>query len=761
MSAKTANTAHESLHQEILMIEGMRCGSCAIAVEALLKKQPGVSDAAVNFAADIALVCWDEQKPRLASLQQAVARLGYRLHDTVDPERSQIQAESVRKHLQRRLAVAVVFGMWSMMPALLIYLAPFGAVEPEVLWPLALASGLFAVPVVLYAGSHFYRVGWRTMIAGAPGLDSLIFMAVLAACLISTWQLVSGSHHVYFDAAVMLITFQLIARLLDTSVRRRASEIIRRYLQDVPEHVIVKARSGELKTRLARDVKAGERIMLHAGEQLALDGNIIRGQGQADLSMLTGEHLPHALGPGAELLAGCQLVEGELELTVTAVMGERRIDRLSRSISALLSRKTTLQRLTDRIARILLPVIVVAAALAVGLALLQGVPAPEAAARGLAVMIISCPCALSLAIPLVITMGHAGMVNRGIVLRDPAALEAAAQVGAIVFDKTGTLTTGEPSVDSVTPFGQWTETSLLQLARRTLRDSTHPVARGLAADTAPSGAASFNDARADSLRVDGVRVDGSRESIAGAGTRWVNDADIALAGRARWLREQGIEVPFTEDTGMSVHLAFNGLYAGKIGFHETLRPEATPTIGQLARQGYVIYLLSGDTRQACLKLAERLGILPKRVLSGYSPEQKHSFIDNLEKQTNAVFVGDGLNDGLALAGARLGIAVGPAASATGEAAAVYLPESIAKVPATLQLAQRARKLMRQNLFWAVGYNALVVPLAVIGWVQPVIAALAMSLSSLCVLLNSLRMQNQVPADEPDTSPKAGEVSVPA
>ncbi|MGO1499929.1 MAG: heavy metal translocating P-type ATPase [Marinobacter sp.] len=751
MPDSNTNTAQEPglqkpEHQDILMIEGMRCGSCAIAVEALLKKQPGVSDAAVNFAADVALVCWESEKPPLASLQKAVARLGYRLHGSVDAERSKFQAESVRKHLQRRLAVAVVFGMWSMMPALLTYLAPLGVVEPGVLWPLALASGLFAVPVLLYSGSHFYRVGWRTLIAGAPGLDSLIFIAVFAACTISVWQLAAGNHHVYFDAAVMLITFQLIARLLDTSVRRRASEIIRRYLQDVPEQVTLKTPSGDYEARPASDVETGECIVLKAGEQLALDGQILQGYGQADLSMLTGEHLPQALGPGAEMLAGCQLVEGELELSVTAGIGQRRIDRLSRSISALLSRKTTLQRLTDRIARILLPVILIASVVAVVLALVQGLPAPEAAARGLAVMIISCPCALSLAIPLVITMGHAHMVNRGIVLRDPAALEAAAEVGAIVFDKTGTLTTGEPSVDLITPAEHWTQSSLLQLAQTILSESQHPVARGLRAKTESSPAHTPG---------------GTRESISGAGTRWVNGENTALAGQANWLREQGVEVPTTEDTGMNIHIACNGHYAGKIGFQETLRPEAAPTIWRLARQGHTIYLLSGDTRNACLELAKRLGIPAKHVLSGYSPEQKHSFMENLEKQTNAVFVGDGLNDGLALAGARLGIAVGNAASATGAAAAVYLTESIAKVPDTLLLAQRARTLMRQNLFWAVSYNALVVPLAVFGWVQPVIAAIAMSLSSLCVLLNSLRMQKQVPGDAPDTLPDTHVTASPA
>lgn len=747
--AHSANTPQEPpQQQQILMVEGMRCGSCAIAVEALLKKQPGVSDAAVNFAADVALITWDKKQPAFSSLQRAVARLGYQLSDSFDPDRSALQAASVRKHLQWRLAVAAVFGMWCMMPALLIYLAPLGVVEPKVLWPLAIASGLFAVPVVLYSGSHFYRVGFRTLLAGAPGLDSLIFLAVFAACIISTWQLVAGSHHVYFDAAVMLITFQLIARLLDTSVRRKASDIIRRYLQDVPEQVITREPDGSRGTRAALDVKAGDRIILRAGEQLALDGKIVSGQGQADLAMLTGEHQPRLLDPGSEMLAGCQLVEGELELRVTAVTGERRIDRLSRSISALLSRKTTLQRLTDRIARILLPVILIAAALAVGLALLQGAPLPQAAARGLAVMIISCPCALSLAIPLVITMGHAHMVGLGIVLRDPAALEAAADFspGAIVFDKTGTLTTGTPCISQVTPAGQWHESSLLQLARSILDDSDHPVALGLHAEVPLQTSHPLT---------------GTRESFAGAGTRWKNGSETALAGHANWLRSQGIEVPDTEDTGMNIHIAHNGLYAGKISFQETLRPEALSTIQYLVRQGHVVYLLSGDTRKACLDLAERLGIPGKHVLSGYSPEQKQGFIDNLEQHTPVVFIGDGLNDGLALAGARFGIAVGSAAPASGEAAAVYLTSSIAQVPVTFLLAKRARRLMHQNLFWAVSYNALVIPLAVAGWIQPVIAAIAMSLSSLCVLLNSLRMQSTVPGDDTDSPARTSPETSPA
>lgn len=709
----------------ILMVEGMRCGSCAIAIEALLKKQPHVSDAAVNFAADIAMVGWADHQPEITQLERAVARLGYRLHTSVCPERSARHAEAMRKQLQLRLAVAVVFGMWSMMPAILVYLAPFTGIEAAVLWPLALASGLFAVPVVLYSGVHFYRVGWRTLLAGAPGLDSLITLAVLAACGISAWQLSMGRHHVYFDAAVMLITFQLVARLLDSSVRRRASEVVQRYFQAMPDTVMVCNEHGEYRMQPADSLRLGQVVVLNAGQQLALDGVVKTGTGQADLSLLTGEHAPQTLTAGDELLAGCTLLDGELTLIVTAPVGERRIDRLSHSISGVLSRKTALQQLTDRIARGIIPVILVAATLAVMLALLQGVPVMEAIGRGLAVLIVSCPCALSLAIPLVITMGHAGMIQRGIVLRDPAALEAAADVKVVVFDKTGTLTTGQPCIHSLLPVSGWSEDSLLQLATNILHGSLHPTAKGLQAAVGTSFA---------------PQAQGYRESVAGEGTRWHCASGVALAGRASWLCQQGIAIPEIIDTGMQLHLASQGQYAGCIRFQETVSASAKETIAELTRLGIDIYLLSGDTRQACYDLAGRVGINEAKVLFERTPEQKYRFVEALEKKSRVAFVGDGLNDGLALAGARLGIAVGQSTSATGMAAAVYLSNGISRVPAVLRLAHRARTLMYQNLFWALSYNMLVIPLAVWGWVHPVNAAIAMSLSSVCVLFNSTHMQ---------------------
>lgn len=713
-----------ALCEEVLVVEGLHCGSCAAAVEARLKRQPGVIEAAVNFAADSAMLQWDSRQTSLPRLQQAVARLGYQLRDPDDIESSARNSDQTRKHLQWRLAVALVFGMWSMMPALLVYLAPLGIVEASVVRPLAIASGLFALPVIGYSGSHFYRVGWRTLRVGVPGLDTLISVAVAAACLVSVWRLATGHVDVYFDAAVMLITFQLVARLIDGSVRRRAADVVRGYLRQAPETVTLINDDGTLQTRPAADIGIAQRIRLTAGQALALDGQVISGSGLVDMSMLSGEHQPQHMEAGSELLAGCQLIDGELELKVTAGVGQRRIDSLARSVRGLLSRKTALQRLTDQLARLLLPIIVVAAGICVAVALGQGLTTAQAVIRGLAVLIIACPCALSLAIPLVVVLGHTRMVESGVIFRDPAALETAANTHVVIFDKTGTLTTDTPSVAAIVPHQGHRQAELLQLAIDTLDGTSHPIAKGLA----EAGTASANAAL------------GERHSFPGRGTQWQHGGTCVLAGHGDWLRDQGIEVPALDDGGMVVHLACNSRYLGHLRFEESLRAEAIPTVQRLQQAGQIIYLLSGDTRASCLTQAQRLGIPADRVVAGVTPEGKHRFVETLERHHGVAFVGDGMNDGLALAAAKLGIAIDTASATARAAAAVYLPDGLGGVPDTLHMARRARRLMRQNLAWALGYNALALPLAMAGWVQPVIAAIAMTLSSLCVLLNSLRMR---------------------
>jgi len=718
-----------------LAIEGMMCGSCAAAVAAVLQRQPGVMAAGVNFAADAASVRWDPERTDLATLCAAVARLGYPAR-RLDGDDSGTPHARLRRELQLRLAVAVCFGMWSMMAALLLYLGPLGPVEPWARWHLALASGVLAAPVLTYSAHAFHVAGWRTLRAGVPGLDTLITLAVGASVLVSTWRLVQGSAEVYFDAAVMLVTFQLVARLIDHRVRRHAAGAVQAYLRALPEQVL-RLHDGRAEQVPVAALAAGDRVRIAPGERIAVDGTVLSGTSSVDRSMLTGEAIPQRCRPGQAVLAGSRNGEGTLEVEVRAGAGQRRIDALARSVRHLLGRKSALQRLTDRLAGLLLPVVVLAALLAAALALASGDTAGEAAARALAVLVVTCPCALSLAVPLVAVLAMSEAGRRGLLFRDPAALEAAAGAHTVVFDKTGTLTEPVPAVAAVSPVPGIGREQLLALAATAAADSRHPLAAALRAARSPEN------------------LPGSRQVAPGDGITWDGPEGKVQLGRAGWLRGLGIALPDLRDRGTEVCIARDGAFLGRIRFRERLRPQAEATVAALRELGCEIRVLSGDSPLACRRVAAALGLPAGAVMARQTPEAKLAAIEVLQEGRRVVFVGDGQNDGPALAAAELGLAVGEAEPTARAAAAAILPRGIAAVPAALRLARRARQAMYRNLGWAIGYNALALPAAVLGQVAPVVAAVAMGLSTLCVLGSAWIFAGQAARDGGCDSPALG------
>ncbi|MBA1147878.1 cation-translocating P-type ATPase, partial [Ectothiorhodospiraceae bacterium WFHF3C12] len=649
MSA-TASTPHQDT---ALQIEGMMCAGCAAAVAATLQRQPGVINAGVNFAADAATVRWDPGLTSLEALQAAVRRLGYTIRPAGEGGGAGDRPQAAfRRALQMRLAVAVCFGMWSMMSAILTYLAPLGVVELWAEWHLALASGVLALPVLLYSGYGFYVAGWRTLRARVPGMDTLITIAVLAAATVSVVQLARGSTGVYFDAAVMLITFQLVARLIDLGVRRNATRAVHAYLGALPERARLVDGSGVWDVAVA-DLTAGDVIHVTPGDAIPVDGMVVDGRSTLDQALITGESTPQTCTGGDEVLAGTRNGDGTLRVRVTAGAGARRIDALARSVRQLLSRKSALQRLTDRSARALLPIVLMAAAVATVLALGNDASGTDAATRALAVLIVTCPCALSLAVPLVavLTVGAAG--RSGIIFRDPAVLEFAARARVVVFDKTGTLTRAQPWVHEVEPADGVGEDQVLEAAAIALTGTRHPLASGLAARTGVT------------------KAEGERDITPGEGTHWRAPPSTIHAGRASWLRRAGIPVPTAADHGTELCVARDGRFIGRIHFSEALRPEASATVAALQQLGCEIHLVSGDSAAACQRVADQLGIDACNVAHTCSPEQKLAIIRELQARRPTAFVGDGQNDGPALAAAELGIAVGEA-DPTARAAAAAL-----------------------------------------------------------------------------------------
>lgn len=710
----------ESCSQTFLAVGGMMCGSCAAAVEAVLAREPGVREVGVNFAADAAYIEWDPAQTTLEHLLRKANRLGYQV-EPLEAAGGSRRLEAFLRRLQIRLAIAAFFGMWSMLAALVLYLSPSEALPSQGRWMLALASGVCALPVVAYSGFSFYIAGWRTLRARVPGMDTLISLGVGGAVVLSVGQLWLGHDRVYFDTAVMLITFQLIARLVDHRVRRDAAGAAQALLHAAPERVQRLNPDGGISMIASALVQRDDHVLVEPGTALGVDGVVVEGRSSLDCSLLSGESAPVAVEAGDLVYAGSHNGEGRLLIRVTTASGQRRVDDLARSVRAQLVHKSGLQKLADRVASRLLPVVAVAAVIAAALAVVGGLGTEDTLVRLLAVIVITCPCALSLAVPVVTLLVEAQARSQRLLFRDPAVIEQAATIEHVVLDKTGTLTSGLPEVRALLSAPGYTSEQLLELAAAATFDSKHPLAVGLAAAAGLSQAPS-----------------GGREVKAGSGVVWQSGQGIVLAGRAAWLREQGVAVP-EQDGGTEVCVANNGEFVGRVRFTEQLRPAAIALVQALRAESLQVHVLSGDTAAACAVIGERLKLDPASVHHDQSPEDKLAFIRELQRDSAVAFVGDGLNDGPALAAAQLGVAVGEATPSARSAAALLLPGGLQGLLPALRLARRARRIMLQNLGWALAYNLLALPAAMLGWVHPAIAAAAMGMSSICVLLNTLRL----------------------
>nr|AYM52769.1 copper-translocating P-type ATPase [Simulacricoccus ruber] len=708
--------ADRSVQRQVLVVEGMFCASCAAAVEAVLARQPGVRAASAHFAADAVAIEWDPAHTTLERLRGAVARLGYATRTLDEPADS---ATQVRLRLAERLAVAVFSGMWSMFAVVGLY---FGSPDAAMRELLAVGSGVFAMPALLWSGWPFYVAGWRTLRARAPGLDSLILLGVAFAVLLSLSSLLAGRSQVYFDTALMLVTFQLIARLVDRRLRSDAARRVRGLL-DTGQHQARRIVEGAEEQVPVSAVQRGDRLRIAAGDTLAVDGTVADGMLWVDRSRLTGESDAVDLGVGARLWAGDQAVGGAAQMTADAVVGKRRIDALASHVRRVLTEKPAWQRKVDALARHLLPCAAGAAALGAVLALLAGATPFDAAARALSVFVIGCPCALSLAVPLVASRAAAHAAHRGALLRDTELLQHFRRPDVIFLDKTGTLTQGRPAVVGIHPAPGIEQAELLRWAATASAGSAHPLARALASLHA----------------LDAVAQPGRAVDIPGAGLTWTADGEEVRIGRRAWLVAGGVAVPDDAGRHTTSHVARNGRWIGTFEFADPLREHAVASIEALRTLGCELAILSGDRDAVVAGVA---GALRLPCASELTPEDKLRRIEEERARGRYVALcGDGINDGPALAAADLGIAVGEASAAAQSAADITLLDGDVKdLPRLFRLLARSSRVIRQNLFFAVAYNAAAVPLAVAGLVHPLVAAVAMSLSSVTVLLNTARLR---------------------
>ncbi|RRQ23955.1 cation-translocating P-type ATPase [Guyparkeria sp. SCN-R1] len=716
----------EGRGRALVTIEGLWCPSCAAATERVLRDSPGVLDAQVSFIGSAALLRWDPGRTSLATLAAAVRRLGYRL---APPDRHRTTAERLDGEIRAlgvRLTLAAFFGVWTMLFSLLLYLGVAEQSGGSVGWWLALASVSFALPALALAGRPILLAGWRTLRTGVPGMDTLVSLGVLAALGLSAWQLSRGVEHVYADTAVMLVVLLTVGRLLEARALRRAAVTIDALHARLPEVAIRLHRDGSAETVAAESVAVGERIRVPAGERIPLDGILRRGEGRVDRAVLTGESRPAEVRAGDAVSAGCVNLERGLVVEVTARVGEREIDRIGERVIETVRARPGTQRLADRVARWLAPGAIGLATLTGMAGLLLGLPLEETLLRATSVLVVACPCAISIAVPIAYVTQAGRAADAGVLFRDAAALERLARIERVFLDKTGTLTAGHPAVaevmvhqplPSALPADRAT---LLGLAAAAEGDVEHVIARALR-----------QAAGAPVMPLEARRED------AGVSARHPRHGEL-LVGSASFLEAHGIPVhsPRAGDD-MQVKLAIAGNHVATIVLDDPLRPAAAATVHALGELGIECGMLTGDRHDSALRVARAVGIPPERVTADCLPGDKARRLRAASGQ--AAFVGDGANDALALAVADVGIAVSNANSTAAMAAGVVLGgEGVDGVERAIRIARQGRRVMRQNLVFALGYNAGGLTLAAFGVIPPVMAAAAMAASSLTVILNAAR-----------------------
>lgn len=703
----------------------MWCAGCALAVERAIAQIPGVSFASTSFAGGSALVCWDDVAFDPLRVIERVARLGYKVTPLVEADEVERRIDAQVRTVWLRLAVALFFGMWSMAGSLVLYLEPQVAGSAAGFW-MALGAVLAAAPVVTYAAWPFYRMAWRTARAGLPGMDALISVGVLASTALSLWKLGQGSSEVYIDTATMLVTFLLIGRLIELHARRRSSAAVAALRQAVPETAIRLRADGAADEVRAAQLLVGDRVLVRAGERIAVDGKVITGDSDVDRALVTGEALPVAVAPGTTVEAGSVNLSCRIVVEVTAPYGERFIDRVGLRMLELSGTKSQAALQAERFARWLIPAALGFSVLAFGWGFIETGALDQALLRALSVLVAACPCAVGLALPLAYATATATAARQGVLFRDPAAMEALAGARSVLFDKTGTLTAGELELVEIIGGRQG---ELLRWAAQAEAGIVHPMARAIHSAAQAAGISAPPSERAPQRF--------------GRGTLWrdPDDGVITLVGSATFLQEQGVIVPASAplaDGATRVEVARGGSWAGALILRDRLRLDAAQAIATLRRAGLETRLVTGDRCETAEAVASAIGLMRDQVHAACLPEDKVAALHAAPGPT--VFVGDGVNDSLALAAADCGIAVQDASAVAVASAGVVITQGgLEAVVLAWSQSRHTLRIVRQNLVFSIVYNAGVLLFAAGGIIPPVAAAIAMLCSSLSVVVNSARL----------------------
>ena len=707
-----------------LIVQDIECAACAWLIERTLARSPGVLDAALNYSTQRARVRFDPRATDLGTLIESLARLGYRAQP-YDPARREAALEAERRGRLRRLGVAGLFGMQIMMLAVALYAGEWSGIEPEFHALFRWLSLALSVPVVGYAAWPFFSAAVRGLRNASPGMDLPVSIALALAFLASAYATVTGQGHVYFDAVAMFTFFLLLARHLEFVARKRAQERTEALVSPVPEFARRIDAGGDVALVPVAALTPGDRVRVLPGESVPADAIVLAGHGTVDESLISGESRPRPRRAGDRVPGGALNGASPLELRVERVGAQMAISRVLALVEQAAATRPRLALLAERVASVF--VLVVLATAAGVAAWWWHVDAQAWIPATVAVLVVTCPCALSLATPTALTSAAAALTAVGLVPARGLAVEVLSRVDHVVFDKTGTLTEGRYRLLDTRCLIAQSAHSLLRTAAALERHSEHPIARALeAAAAGPLPSASALHAEA------------------GCGISGIVDEQRWWLGAPGWVCAQAgvpaAQLPCLDEDGASVVLlATRGGARAAFRLGDEIRAGARSLIDALAARGIGVSLYSGDRIEAVQRVAAALGIEDRA--GGLLPADKLARLRALAAQgKTTAMVGDGLNDAPVLAGAAVSVAMGGGAQAARASADFILVNE--HLPALLEafdLAARTRRTIAWNMAWAIGYNLCALPAAAAGLVAPWMAAIGMSLSSLLVVGNSLRL----------------------
>jgi len=705
-----------------LAVEGVHCAGCMSKIERGLSALPDVTLARVNLTDRRVALEWRQGALDPARFVDRLAELGYKAYpfETVQAEAAETEQAGF---LLRCLGVAAFAAMNVMMLSVPVWSGNVTDMIPKQRDFFHWLSALIALPAAAYSGQPFFISAFRALRARRTNMDVPISIGIVLALAMSVVETFHHAEHAYFDAALMLITFLVAGRYLDQSMRRRTRAFAGNLAALKAETATKFVGADEICEVPIAAVEAGDIVLLRPGERSAVDGAVIEGQSRIDQSLITGETLPAKAGPGTAVYAGTLNLSGALRVRVSAAAEGTLLAEIARLLENAVQARSLYLRLADRASRLYAPVVHATAFLTMIGWVAFGASWHDAIVTAIAVLIITCPCALGLAIPAVQTIVSCALFRSGVLLNSGDAVERLADVDRVVFDKTGTLTLPELDVANAASIPQ----HVFDLAGRLALASHHPVAAAVA--------------RAAQAR---SPLAGAEE-IAGQGVRGFADGLEVKLGRPSFCGAQDLTNDILcRDPEASVVAFRHGEACHVFAVRQRLRPDAATAFAALRQAGMEVEILSGDREPAVRHAAESLGVQEWRA--GVTPADKIARIDELTRRGSKVMmVGDGMNDAPALAAAHVSMSPVTATHLSQATAdLVFLGDRLAPVVAAIDLSRKARRLMRQNLWLAAGYNLLAVPLAIAGLATPLVAAAAMSGSSLLVILNALRARRVAP-----------------